>query len=98
MVKNMSTAEFELYLGLLKYAYEIQLERTGLVCGTEAEALRDKMYVAIQECLSKTDAKDEDKLNKMTGMKLDEDMVADFLLHEYGLQRKDFPYFQSEEL
>ena len=43
----MTRAEIDLYCGLLKYAYGLQVEKTGLVWGSAAEALRDKMYEAI---------------------------------------------------
>ncbi len=46
-VNKMTRAEFNLYCGLLQYAYNFQTEQTGLVCGSEAEAMRDKMYKAI---------------------------------------------------
>lgn len=48
-IQTMTPAELELYCGLLKHAYALQLEQTGLVCGVDAEALRDKMYKAIKE-------------------------------------------------
>ena len=51
-MNNMTPAEFDLYLELLKHAYKIENERTGLVCATTAEALRDKMYASMQPVLS----------------------------------------------
>lgn len=51
-VHAMTKAELELYCGLLKYAYQIQEEMTGLVCGADAERLRDEMFCAIADkCL-----------------------------------------------
>lgn len=50
-LKNMSKAEFDLYCGLLKFAYKIEEERTGLVCAAIAEDLRDRMYDAMQTVL-----------------------------------------------
>ena len=44
----MTPAELDLYCGLLKYAYAITIEQTGLVHAPTAEALRDKMYKAIR--------------------------------------------------
>ena len=58
-VKKMSPAEVDLYCGLLHYAYEIQKERTGLVCGTTAEDLRDKMYDSIQTILKPNEEKEQ---------------------------------------
>jgi hypothetical protein len=50
--KNIKTpAELDLYCGLLEYAYKIYQEKTGLVCGVECEALRDKMFLAIKEII-----------------------------------------------
>ncbi|NMB69826.1 hypothetical protein GYA27_01310 [candidate division WWE3 bacterium] len=51
-INAMTKAELDLYCGLLKYAYQIQIEQTGLVCGADAERLRDEMFYAIADkCL-----------------------------------------------
>jgi len=50
-MNNMTPAEFDLYLELLKHAYKIEEERTGLVCAAIAEDLRDRMYDAMQTVL-----------------------------------------------
>ena len=50
MVKNMSKTELNLYCNLLSVAYELYKDKTnGLVCGSEAEKLRLKMFIAIKE-------------------------------------------------
>ena len=50
MVKNMSKTELNLYCNLLSVAYELYKDKTnGWVCGSEAEKLRDKMFIAIKE-------------------------------------------------
>lgn len=42
--------EFNLYLKLLPLAYEVYKEQSGgLVCGSKAEEIRDRMYQAIKE-------------------------------------------------
>ena len=51
-VNNMTKAELDLYCGLLPFAYKIEQERTGLVCGTVAESLRDRMYASMQPLLN----------------------------------------------
>ena len=50
-VKKMTPAELDLYCELFKHAYAIQLEQTGLVCGADTEALRDKMYEALRKTI-----------------------------------------------
>jgi len=51
-INNLTKAEFKLYLELLPLAYDLQIEKTGLVCGTKAEELRDKMFHAITKEIS----------------------------------------------
>lgn len=42
--------ELNLYCNLLSVAYELYKDKTnGMVCGSEAENIRDKMYKAIKE-------------------------------------------------
>ena len=42
--------ELNLYCNLLRVAYELYKDKTnGMVCGSEAENIRDKMYKAIKE-------------------------------------------------
>jgi len=51
-INNLTRAELDIYIGLLPLAYKLQLERTGLVCGADAEELRDKMFRAIaKDCI-----------------------------------------------
>lgn len=50
----MTPAELDLYCGLLKHAYAITIEQTGLVHAPTAEALRDKMYEAIRRTVCAT--------------------------------------------
>lgn len=51
-VNSMTKSELDLYCGLLPFAYKIELERTGLVCGTVAESLRDRMYASMKPILN----------------------------------------------
>ena len=42
--------ELNLYCNLLSVAYELYKDKTnGMVCGSEAENIRDKMYKAIKK-------------------------------------------------
>lgn len=42
--------ELNLYCNLLSVAYELYKDKTdGMVCGSEAENIRDMMYKAIKE-------------------------------------------------
>ena len=42
--------ELNLYCNLLSVAYELYKDKTdGMVCGSEAENIRDRMYKAIKE-------------------------------------------------
>ena len=50
-IENMTTAEFNLYCDLLHHAYKLYQEKTGLVCGSDCESLRDKMFLAIKTIL-----------------------------------------------
>ena len=44
-----SDLDLEVYCDLLPLAYKIYLEKSdGMVCGSEAEKTRDKMFLAIK--------------------------------------------------
>lgn len=53
IIQSLTPAELDLYCGLLPLSYKLEREQTGLVCGTTAEAKRDRMFKAIMEELSK---------------------------------------------
>jgi hypothetical protein len=48
-MQTMTPAQVGLYCSLLRPAYQYLLAQTGLVCGADAEALRDQWYSAIKE-------------------------------------------------
>ena len=49
-VVTMTQTELNLYCNLLPVAYKLYKDKNnGLVCGTEAEKLRDKMFAVIKE-------------------------------------------------
>lgn len=50
-INKLTDAELNIYAELLPLAYDLQLERTGLVCGTKAEKLRDEMFQAIRKII-----------------------------------------------
>lgn len=51
-VNTLTGAELELYCSLLPHAYALELERTGRVSATQAEALREDMYQTIAAAVS----------------------------------------------
>jgi hypothetical protein len=49
-IEKMNVIEFKVYCDLLPLVYEVyKVQNNGLVCGTGAEEIRDKMYQAIKE-------------------------------------------------
>ena len=50
-INKLTEAELKIYSELLPLAYDLQIERTGLVCGTKAENLRDEMFHEIRKVI-----------------------------------------------
>lgn len=46
---ELNDQELETYCGLLKTAYDLQYVLTGMVCGTQAEQLRNILWELVQE-------------------------------------------------
>lgn len=46
---KMNSQDLETYCGLLKTAYNLQYILTGMVCGKQAEQLRDVIWEIVQE-------------------------------------------------
>lgn len=42
--QSMTAKEVDIYCDLLPIAYKIYLNKTGLVCGAEAERIRDELW------------------------------------------------------
>jgi len=51
-IDQMTDTELNMYIGLLPLAYKFQREKTGLVCGIEAEEMRDQMFNAIRKVIN----------------------------------------------
>lgn len=47
-IQDMTAQELEIYCDLLPIAYKIYKNKTGLVCGTDVEKLRDEIYAKIK--------------------------------------------------